>query len=82
MSICAVSHGVLEHRPLDELDALLHRQDVLVWVDLAATDADTEHVLSDVFGFHPLAVRDCLERTYVPKVHVYGDHVFVTLHAR
>jgi Mg2+ and Co2+ transporter CorA len=37
--------------------------------------------LLEVFGFHPLAVRDCVERNRVPKVHGYGDHVLVVLHA-
>lgn len=37
-------------------------------------------VLSEVFGFHPLAIRDCAARNQAPKVHVYGDHVFVVLH--
>jgi hypothetical protein len=34
-----------------------------------------------VFGFHRLAVRDCVERNQVPKVHAYSDHVFIVLHA-
>jgi Mg2+ and Co2+ transporter CorA len=34
-----------------------------------------------VFGFHPLAVRDCVERNVVPKIHPYADHVLVVLHA-
>jgi magnesium transporter len=34
-----------------------------------------------VFSFHPLAVRDCVERNAVPKVRAYRDHVFVILHA-
>jgi hypothetical protein len=38
-------------------------------------------VLSEVFGFHPLAIRDCVERNHVAKVHAYPDHVFVVLHA-
>jgi Mg2+ and Co2+ transporter CorA len=65
----------------EELRAALTREDGFVWVDLPVGDPDTEHVLSDVFGFHPRAVRDCLERNPLPKVHVYGDHVFVVLHA-
>ena len=35
----------------------------------------------EVFGFHPMAIQDCVERNRVPKVHVYPDHVFVVLHA-
>jgi Mg2+ and Co2+ transporter CorA len=63
------------------LPDLLARDDGFVWVDLPVDDPETERVLTEVFGFHPLAVRDCLERNPVPKVHVYADHVFVVLHA-
>ena len=28
-----------------------------------------------------MAVRDCVQRNQIPKVHTYGDHVFVVLHA-
>jgi Mg2+ and Co2+ transporter CorA len=65
----------------DQLGAALTRQDAFVWVDLPVGDPDTGHVLADVFGFHPRAVRDCLERNALPKAHVYGDHVLVVLHA-
>ena len=63
------------------LPAVLTREDGFVWVDLPVGDPDTERVLSDVFGFHPRAVHDCLERNALPKVHVYDDHVLVVLHA-
>ncbi|MGH7799024.1 MAG: hypothetical protein ACREOW_00135 [Thermodesulfobacteriota bacterium] len=38
-------------------------------------------MLSEIFGFHPLAVEDSRKQTHVPKVHVYADHLFVILHA-
>ena len=38
-------------------------------------------MLSEVFRFHPLAVKDAMERNRVPKMHAYHDHVFVILHA-
>ena len=49
--------------------------DIRTWDDSAA------RVLSEVFNVHPMAIRDCAQRNQVPKVHVYGDHVFVVLHA-
>jgi magnesium transporter len=36
---------------------------------------------TEVFNFHPLAIKDALERNRVPKLHAYADHVFVVLHA-
>lgn len=44
------------------------------------TSADAA-VLSSVFGFHDLAVRDCVERNHVSKIHFYPDHVFTVVHA-
>jgi Mg2+ and Co2+ transporter CorA len=38
-------------------------------------------VLSGAFGFHDLAVRDCVERNHVSKIHFYPDHVFTVVHA-
>jgi len=76
-----VSEKGVERRPVEGLEALLHREDGLVWVDIPHCDEEAVRVLSEVFGFHPLAIRDCVERNHVPKVHPYADHVFVVLHA-
>ncbi len=74
------SSGVARH-DIDDLPALLESPDALVWVDVPSCDAAAERVLSEVFEFHPMAVRDCVQRNRVPKVHTYTDHVFVVLHA-
>jgi len=82
MDVHLVTGAGVEKRPVDELPALLDRGDGLVWVDIPSCDSAAVRVLSDVFGFHPMAVQDCVERNRVPKVHAYADHVFVVLHAR
>jgi len=71
--------GVVQHH-VDDLPDLLKCPDELIWVDVPGCDAFAEHVLSEVFGFHPMAVRDCVQRNRVPRVHTYADHVFVVLH--
>jgi magnesium transporter len=71
----------LEQHSVEELRVLLDRRDGVVWVDIPVCDEPAARLLSEVFGFHPLAVRACVERNRVPKVHVYPDHVFVVLHA-
>jgi Mg2+ and Co2+ transporter CorA len=71
---------VVRHRA-EDLPALLERGQGLVWVDIPTGDEEAVRVLSEVFRFHPLAIRDCVERNHVAKVHVYPDHVFVVLHA-
>src|SRR6266545_5017737 len=81
MDVRLVTAAGVEQRPVEELKTLLRRDDGLVWVDIPACDEETTGVLSRVFGFHPLAIRDCIERNHVPKVHAYPDHLFVILHA-
>jgi magnesium transporter len=74
------AEGVEQH-PVEDLKALLKRDDGIVWVDIPRCDQESARILSEVFGFHAMAVRDCVERNHVPKVHAYPDHVFVVLHA-
>src|SRR3954471_14971736 len=72
--------GVARH-PVADLPGLLGRSDCVLWVDIPEGDPDAVRVLGDVFAFHPKAVQDSVQRSPVPKVHVYADHVFVVLHA-
>ena len=70
-----------ERHEVEDLESLLAREDGFVWVDVPECDQRFARVLSEVFGFHSLAVRDCLERALVPKIQPYPDHLFVILHA-
>jgi magnesium transporter len=81
MDVWLITGGVVERRSTEELELLVAMGEGLVWVDVPAADAEGVRVLSEVFGFHPLAVRDCVERNQVPKIHAYSDHVFLILHA-
>jgi magnesium transporter len=76
-----LSGGGVEDHPAEVLQALLDRDDGLVWVDIPVCDEEAARVLSEVFGFHPLAIRDCVERNAVPKMRAYPDQMFVVLHA-
>jgi magnesium transporter len=71
--------GVERYEP-DVLPRLLERDDGVVWVEIPVCDPIAVRTLTEVFGFHRIAVRDCVERNHVSKVHVYADHVFVVLH--
>jgi magnesium transporter len=76
-----VSEEGIQQHSVDELGALLARDDGLVWVDIPSCDERAARVLSETFGFHPLAVQASVERNAVPKVRAYSDHIFVILHA-
>jgi magnesium transporter len=81
MDVRFVSDEGIQQHPIEALGALLARDDGLVWVDIPVCDKEAAQMLSEVFGFHPLAVQACIERNAVPKVRAYRDHVFVVLHA-
>jgi magnesium transporter len=81
MDVRFVSDEGIQQHPVEDLERLLARDDGLVWVDIPVCDEAATRVLSEVFGFHPLAIRACIERNAVPKVRAYRDHIFVVLHA-
>jgi magnesium transporter len=64
-----------------DLSSLLRRTDGVLWVDIPEGDPDAVRVLGEIFAFHPKAVQDSVQRSPLPKVHVYADHVFVVLHS-
>lgn len=81
MEVHWVSAAGVERHDVQELELLLAREDGFVWLDIPRRGEPAAEVLSEVFGFHRLAVRDCHEQNQVPKGHAYADHQFVVLHA-
>jgi magnesium transporter len=81
MDVHWVSAGGCERHRAADLASLLGRADGFVWVDLPSGDERATPVLREVFGFHPLAIRDSVERSLVPMVHPYADHLLLILHA-
>jgi Mg2+ and Co2+ transporter CorA len=73
------SAGLEGHVP-DDIDALLSRPDGFVWVDVPELDDTAEAILRDRFHAHPLVLRACRERNFVPSVHAYDEHTFVIVH--
>ena len=67
---------------LDGLRLVLFDKGLHVWVDLEnATDDEAKMVLEGVFGFHPLAIEDCLALSERPKVDEYDTYLFLVIHA-
>jgi len=67
---------------LDSLRLVLFDKGLHVWVDIEqATDEEAKAILEGVFGFHPLAIEDCLTVSERPKVDEYENHLFMVIHA-
>ena len=81
MDVYTILDAGIERRSAEELEHLLEQKDLLIWVDMSLCTEQDYGVLLGVFGFHELAVRDCVERNHVSKIHFYPDHVFTVVHA-
>ena len=77
---CWVSDAGLEEHDVAQVDALLRRDNGFVWVDVPEFDDAAEAVLRERFHAHPMVVKACRERNFVPSVHGYEEHTFVIVH--
>jgi magnesium transporter len=67
---------------MDGLRLVLFDKGLNVWVDMeGASDQEAKRILEDVFGFHPLAIEDCLTLSERPKVDEYETYLFLVIHA-
>ncbi len=74
------STGTVRDVGVEDLPELLTQTGGFVWVDLPEPDAADGVMLREVFGCHPLAVADCLERNHVSRLHHYRDSLFLVIH--
>lgn len=68
-------------RTVEELPALLARDDGFVWIDAPEYDGQLETLLVETFGVHPLALQHTRERNHIALVHRYPDHLFIAIHS-
>lgn len=67
---------------LMEIAFSLHEGEELLWVDFQGEPPEKEkEILSETFGFHPLAIDDALEEAHVPKVDDWGKYLYIVLHS-
>lgn len=52
-----------------------------LWVDFEDPTEDDRRALSTLFGFHRVAVENCLARCNHPRLEDYGAYVALTVHA-
>ena len=77
--LAIMADGVENHSIMD-VERLLLRDDVLVWVDIPECSDEAVTLLTDVLRSHPLAIRDCLQRNRVPRVRIYPHQQLLILH--
>jgi magnesium transporter len=67
---------------IDSLKLVVYDKGLQVWVDMeASSDDEAKQVLDGVFGYHPLAIEDCLTLSERPKVDEYETYLFLVIHA-
>ena len=68
----------VENVSRDQMGAALRSGEGVLWLDVSLAGGEEAALLKDVFGFHHLAIDDCLNgRIDTPKIDDYGDHLFV-----
>jgi len=72
--------GTVTKRTDAEIPALMKDPSGWLWLDVPEPDEQTAALLTEVFGAHPAAVADVMERNHVPRLHLYGDVLFLVLH--
>jgi len=78
--VLALTGDAVETHPVADVEALLARDGVLVWVDVPECSDEAVTLLTDVLHCHPLAVRDCMQRNRVPRVRIYPHQQLLILH--
>ena len=75
-------NGVIQEGvDMKKIEAWVRAGEGVSWVDFEGEAADVaEPILSQTFGFHPLAVDDALVESHVPKVDDWGDYLYIVLH--
>jgi magnesium transporter len=74
-------NAIVTDKDLPEAHRALEGKDDVLWVDIQGFDSEAINKLEQVFGFHPLAIEDCIGTSQRPKIDNYENYLFVVLHA-
>src|SRR3989449_10619200 len=76
-------HGRLESAEFEAPKAseLLKDSDVVLWLDIEGPTEGDMAMLGREFGFHELALEDCLHPHQRPKIEQYGSYYFLVAYA-
>jgi magnesium transporter len=71
----------LDQLGMEQIKSFLATGEGLLWVDMENVANEDAEVLSNVFGFHPLAVADCVSKNiHPPKIDDFEDYLFIIVH--
>jgi magnesium transporter len=73
--------GVEKLSTIAEAKAGLAAPENVLWVDFDARTAESDEVLSTLFGFHPLAIEDVYKDGHAPKLEDYDRYVYLIIQA-
>ena len=59
---------------------MIKEKNTVIWVDIENPNEKDKKLLSETFGFHPLAIDDCAHFTHIPKVDDFGKYIFIVFH--
>ncbi len=77
----APGEGLLALATIDEARAALARQDWTLWADFDGRSPESDALLEQVFGFHPLAIEDVYKDGHRPKLEEYERYAYVIVQA-
>ena len=91
-SLVFTTQGRLHSRDIEMflMPTLLTDTNLFLWIDLEKPAAEeSRFVLEELFHFHPLSIRDCVEASPAPKVEEYSpkedekfpSYLFMVIHA-
>jgi magnesium transporter len=66
---------------LDDISDFLTHPDHMLWLDLEGATKENVSMLGREFGFHELALEDCLHPHQRPKIEQYGSYYFLVAYA-
>jgi len=70
-----------QNPPPDTLAAIRAEPATLLWVDLSdPSEKEIKEVLETAFGFHSLAIEDCVSDSPFPKLEPYDDYLYLVMH--
>lgn len=75
------SLGVSQLSTVEEARQVVKDPEAVLWVDFDCRSAESDAILGQVFGFHPLAIEDVYKEGHNPKVEDYERYLYIVVQA-